>query len=108
MAVMAVDMGGRSSISAGPSLLHVSEMKKKVCSTVNVVRWPCRLCCRRADVLHLQEDIVERMISKGTAAKKNHARSPARELRRVIVCGRLLLEQSGGEPAQPSWVERAR
>ena len=107
-AVRAVDMGGRSSLSAGPTLLHVSETTTKVCSTVNVGPLPNVSCCRRADVQQLQENIVERMISKGTAAKKNHARSPARELRRVIVCGRLLLEQSGGEPAQPSWVERTR
>ena len=55
MAVMAVDMVGRSSISAGPSLLHVSEMKKKVCSTVNdrplastaAARRDLLLSCRR-------------------------------------------------------------
>ena len=34
-AVMAVDMGGRSTLSAGPSLLQVSQTKKKVYSAVN-------------------------------------------------------------------------
>ena len=94
---MAVNMAGRSSLSAGPSSLQASETKKKVCSTVNVFRWPCRLCCHGEDLLQLQEHIVERKISKGTAAKKNHARSPARELRRVIAFGAPLLSSSAGE-----------
>ena len=106
MAVVAVDMGGRSSLSAGPSLLQVSQTKKKVWSTVNIMRWPCRLCCRREDVLQLQENIVERTISIATAWKKNHARSPPCDLRRVIAFGAPLLSSSAGEPAQPSWVER--
>ena len=106
MAVVAVDMGGRSSISAGPSLLQVSEMKKKFCSTVNVVRWPSRVCCRREDLLQLHKDIVERRISMAPAGKKNHARSPLRDIRCVVACGMLLLSRSAAEPAQPSWVER--
>ena len=94
---MAVNMAGRSSLSAGPSSLQASEKKKKVCSTVNVCPLPNVSGCRREDLLQLQEDIVERMISKGTAAKKNHARSPARELRRVIAFGAPLLSSSAGE-----------
>ena len=101
MAVVAVDMGGRSSISAGPSLLQVSATKKKVCSTVNDRSLAQTAAARRADVLQLQENIVEQMISKGTAEKKNHARSPPRDLRRVIACGAPLLEQQRREPAQP-------
>ena len=66
-------MGGRSSLSAGPTLLHVSEKKKKVCSTVNVGPLPNVSGCRREELLQLQENIVERMISKGTDVKKNHA-----------------------------------
>ena len=99
LAVVAVDMGGRSSLSAGPSLLQVSQTKKKVWSTVNIMRWPCRLCCHREDVLQLQENIVERTISIATAWKKNHARSPPCDLRRVIAFGALC---SAGEFAQPS------
>ena len=102
-AVRAVDMGGRSSLSAGPTLLHVSEKKKKVCSTVNVGPLPNVSGCRREELLQLQENIVERKISKGTDVKKNHARTPPRDLRRVNACGAPLLSSSAGEPSQPSW-----
>ena len=56
---MAVNMAGRSSLSAGPSSLQASETKKKVCSTVNVGPLPNVSCCRRADVLQPQENIVD-------------------------------------------------
>ena len=99
-------MGGRSSLSAGPTLLHVSEKKKKVCSTVNVGPLPNVSGCRREELLQLQENIVERMISKGTDVEKNHVRTPPRDLRRVNACGAPLLSSSAEEPSQPSWVER--
>ncbi|MDC0526306.1 hypothetical protein OAO87_04810 [bacterium] len=73
---------------------------------MNVVRWPSRVCCRREDLLQLHKDIVERRISMAPAGKKNHARSPLRDMRRVIACGMLLLSRSAAEPAQPSWVGR--
>ena len=76
---MAVDMGGRLSLSAGPSLLLVSKMKKRVYSTVNDRSLAQTAAARRADVLQLQENIVEQMISKGTAEKKI-----TRDLRRAI------------------------
>ena len=57
-AVMAVDMGGRSSLSAGPSLLLVSKMKKRVYSTVNDRLLASTAAARRADKLQLLENIV--------------------------------------------------
>ena len=67
---MAVNMAGRSSISAGLSLLQVSQTKKKVCSTVNERSLAQTAAARRDLLLQLEKNIVEQMISKGTAGKK--------------------------------------
>ena len=74
MAVVAVDMGGRSSLSAGPSLLQVSQTKKKVYSAVNDHSLARTTAARRDLLLQLEKNIVEQMISIDTTVKKNHAR----------------------------------
>ena len=105
-AVMAVDMGGRSTLSAGPSLLQVSQTKKKVYSAVNDHSLARTTAARRDLLLQLEKNIVEQMISIDTTVKTNHARSSPLDLRCVVACGMLLLSRSAAEPAQPSWVER--
>ena len=92
---------GRADLAA--RVRRRSKKKKKVCSTVNVGPLPNVSGCRREELLQLQENIVERKISKGTDVKKNHARTPPRDLRRVNACGAPLLSSSAGEPSQPSW-----
>ena len=66
-AVMTVEVGGWSSILAGPSLLQVSEMKQNNMGTVNNPPRSLASARRQSDLLKLQQDVLEPMISKGTA-----------------------------------------
>ena len=84
---MAVEKGGWSSILAGPSLLQVSETKQNDMGTVNYPPRSLASARRQSDLLKLQQDVLEPMISKGTAVTKNQERAPRGKRRRVIACG---------------------
>ena len=102
---------GRFTRGATPTYVALSlptELERQQMSW-STVRGPAdtdAAAARCGSMLHLQEKIVESRISKGTDVKKNHARTPPRDLRRVIACGAPLLSSSAEEPSQPSWVER--
>ena len=95
VAVMAMEMDGRSSLSAGQALPTGLGRRQMSWSTVRGPAATGAAAARRGSMLHLQEKMVESRISEGTDVKKIHERPPGGKRLRVIACG------SG------SWAERA-
>ena len=105
---MTVEVGRWSSILAGQSLLQVSETKQNNMGTVNKPPRSLASARRRAHLLHLLQDVVEPMISKGATATKKQARTPRGKDRRIIAHGGLLLRKSEAISPLPSCLERSR
>ena len=87
VAVMAMEMDGRSGLSAGQALPTGLGRRQMSWSTVRGPADQDAAAARRGSMLHLQEKIVESRISEETDVKKNHERTLRGTCRRVIACG---------------------
>ena len=79
-------MGGRSSLSAGPTLLPELALSISILSKVEGQRREKTAAARDRKELQ-QEKIIEPMISSGKMADMIRRFSPRGERRRVIACG---------------------
>ena len=87
VALMAMEMDGRSSLSAGQALPTGLGRRQMSWSTVRGPADEAAAAARRGFMLHRQEKNVESRISKETDVKKIHERTPRGRRRRVIAFG---------------------
>ena len=105
-------MGGRSSLSAGPTLLPELALSISILSKVEGQRREKIAAARDRNELQQEEKNIEPRISSGKMVDMIRRFSAADFLRRVIACGRLLCDAAaragGDESSAHGWEKQIR